>query len=598
VSFPDPYQTLIMCPATMIYRFGRFELDEEARELRLDGGEIVLQPRVLDLLLYLVRNGERVVPNDELLGTLWRDVNVSEGSLHRAVSLARAALRRGGSEASIRNYARQGYRFLSDVHPEAVSDTAGGHLATARQASAEGDWRSAAHEFARADREGPLSPADLERFGQAAQCAGDASSAVGPLERAVRAYLERDELRDAARAAAALGQIHLECRELAVAKGWLSRAASFLSEEPESREHGILKWISARVALIEGNLDEAEAFGQEAYRIGKSLKDPDVEALGLLYWGLSLNATGDVRRGIDLQDEAAAAVLGGGVSAWSGGLVYCGVIWSCLNRGDWGRAAEWTDQFERWCASHALEALPGLCRLHRAELLTLRGELGEAEEEVTQASRRLAESAPWAEGDALRVLGEIHLAKGNLDEAEVAFRRAHELGWEPQPGWALLLLARRRVDAAVRSLERAASDTNWAHQQRRGALLAYLAVASALTGDTERAARALAELDERTELWSTPASEAIVSLARGELALARGSVEDAARQMRRSIQIWTGLEASLSAAEIRVRLAEILLETDPDAAELELSAAETVYRKVGASPRLDRCREIRNAIGV
>jgi DNA-binding winged helix-turn-helix (wHTH) protein/ATP/maltotriose-dependent transcriptional regulator MalT len=579
----------------MIHRFGGFELDEQARELRLNGTDLVLQPRVLDLLFYLVRNRERVVSNEELLGALWRDAHVGEGSLHRAVSLARAALRRGGAAASIRNYARQGYRFLIDATPEARWGTAG-PLTTARRASADGDWESAAREFASADRETPLAPADLERFAQAAQCAGKGSSVVEPLERAVRAYLEQDRKRDAARAAASLSQIHLERRELSVAKGWLARAAGFLSGESESRELGLLRWTSARVALIEGNLEQAAACGQEAHRIGKALKDPDVEALGLVYWGLSLLARGDVRRGIDLQDEAAAAVLGGGVSPWSGGLVYCSVIWGCLNRGDWRRAAEWTEQFERWCSEHGLGSLPGLCRLHRAELLTLRGELGEAEEEITEASTRLAASAPWAEGDALRVLGEIHLAKGNLEPAEAAFRRAHELGWTPQPGWALLLLAQGRVDAAVRSLERAVNDSNWAHQQRRGALLGHLAVAAALGGDVERAGRAIEELDERKELWSTPAFEAIVLRARGELALAKGNVEEAAAHLRRSLQIWTTVEASMSAAETRVRLAEIHLETDPDAAELELFAAEAAYRKAGAPSRLERCRELRDAI--
>ncbi len=190
----------------------------------------------------------------------------------------------------------------------------------------------------------------------------------------------------------------------------------------------------------------------------------------------------------------------------------------------------------------------------------------------------------------------IQLAKGELDGAEAAFRRAHELGWEPQPGWALLLLERGRVEAAVRSLERAVGDTDWTHQQRRGSLLAHLAIAAALAGEPGRASKALAELDAHPELWSTPAFQAIVFRARGELALAMGRAEDAIGQIRRSLRIWTEMEACLSAAEIRVRLAEILLDSDPEAAELELDAAESVYGRVPAPARLKRCREIRNGL--
>ena len=54
----------------MISRFGRFELDEGARELRLDGSEIPLQPRVFDLLALLYRHRDRVMSKDELMDAL------------------------------------------------------------------------------------------------------------------------------------------------------------------------------------------------------------------------------------------------------------------------------------------------------------------------------------------------------------------------------------------------------------------------------------------------------------------------------------------------------------------------------------------------
>src|SRR5262245_16335024 len=44
------------------FRFGPCELDEARRSLTAHGQEIRLQPRVFDLLCYLVRHRERVVP--------------------------------------------------------------------------------------------------------------------------------------------------------------------------------------------------------------------------------------------------------------------------------------------------------------------------------------------------------------------------------------------------------------------------------------------------------------------------------------------------------------------------------------------------------
>ena len=98
----------------MLYRFGLFELDESGRSLTLRGAAQKVQPRVFDLLVYLVRNAGRVIPKHELMDALWPDLNVTEASLQRAVSLARGVLAAGGMENAIRSFVRHGYRFGID----------------------------------------------------------------------------------------------------------------------------------------------------------------------------------------------------------------------------------------------------------------------------------------------------------------------------------------------------------------------------------------------------------------------------------------------------------------------------------------------------
>jgi DNA-binding winged helix-turn-helix (wHTH) protein len=89
--------------ASRIHRFAAFELDPGQRALRLDGRELPLQPRVFDLLWYLVEHRDRVVSKEELLDALWPGLVVTESSLQRAVSLARGALEQGGLVGAIRN---------------------------------------------------------------------------------------------------------------------------------------------------------------------------------------------------------------------------------------------------------------------------------------------------------------------------------------------------------------------------------------------------------------------------------------------------------------------------------------------------------------
>ena len=95
----------------MAFEFGPFRLDEPGRVLWLAERELPLQPRVFDLLAYLIRSRERVVSKDELLDALWPAVTVTENSLQRAVSSLRSALREGSMEDAIRDYPRNGYRF-------------------------------------------------------------------------------------------------------------------------------------------------------------------------------------------------------------------------------------------------------------------------------------------------------------------------------------------------------------------------------------------------------------------------------------------------------------------------------------------------------
>jgi pimeloyl-ACP methyl ester carboxylesterase len=104
------------------WRFGRCELDDARRELRVGSELRPLQPRIFDVLAYLVRHRERVVPKDELLRELWPDAVVTDASLQRAVSLARRALD-PESRRHLRTHARKGYRFSGEVR-EAEADPA------------------------------------------------------------------------------------------------------------------------------------------------------------------------------------------------------------------------------------------------------------------------------------------------------------------------------------------------------------------------------------------------------------------------------------------------------------------------------------------
>ena len=133
-----------------------------------------------------------------------------------------------------------------------------------------------------------------------------------------------------------------------------------------------------------------------------------------------------------------------------GGIIYCNILWACRNFADWARASHWTVNYDRWCRASGLDDFTGSCRLHRAEVLGIQGTLAEARAMVNAAIEQLKQDAPWAIGDALRVLGDIHLAAGDLDEAELAYHRAYSIGWDPQPGFALFQLEEAKLARQIR----------------------------------------------------------------------------------------------------------------------------------------------------
>ena len=108
---------------TMRYRFGEYELDDAAYTLTRGGTSIPLQPKMFELLRYLVEQRERVVTKDELLDTLWPGEHVNQSAVTWTVSHVRNALGQGrGHKRPIETIHGRGYRFTSPV--EALAATA------------------------------------------------------------------------------------------------------------------------------------------------------------------------------------------------------------------------------------------------------------------------------------------------------------------------------------------------------------------------------------------------------------------------------------------------------------------------------------------
>jgi pimeloyl-ACP methyl ester carboxylesterase/DNA-binding winged helix-turn-helix (wHTH) protein len=98
------------------FLFENHVLDTDRRELWRGSEPVAVEPQVFDLLLYLVRNRDRVVSKDDLIAAVWGGRIVSDSTLDSRINAARKAVGdNGGQQRLIRTIARKGVRFVCAV---------------------------------------------------------------------------------------------------------------------------------------------------------------------------------------------------------------------------------------------------------------------------------------------------------------------------------------------------------------------------------------------------------------------------------------------------------------------------------------------------
>ena len=345
-----------------------------------------------------------------------------------------------------------------------------------------------------------------------------------------------------------------------------------------------------------GEYAAAAATGAEIAVAAERFGDGDLLALAFHAQGQFLVLDGRVAEGMRLLDEAMLAVVGGDLSPIPTGIIYCGVITGCETACEVRRAHKWTEALTRWCDGQPdMLAFTGRCRVHRAELMQLRGAwesaLGEAQLAADRCERA---SNPAVAAIAAYRRGEIHRLRGDLTAAEQAYRDVTREGGEPQPGLALLRIAQDQAPAAAAMLRRALGETPEAHRRVRllpAAIEALLAV-----GELDEAAAAAAELETLAERIGTDFLGAVAAQARGAVALAAGDPAAALAALRRSSALWRELDAPYDAARAceLIGLACRVL-GDEETGTRQLETAHAAFIALGAAPDAARLASLNRA---
>lgn len=126
----------------MIYQFGEFEIDTRNFQLSKNGSAVEIEPKVFDLLNYLVANRNKLVTRDELFQTLWSGQVVSDTSLSNQIKAARKAIGDDGqAQSSIKTVHGRGYQFIvatEEIYPDGCSQAGSQTITTHENFTADG----------------------------------------------------------------------------------------------------------------------------------------------------------------------------------------------------------------------------------------------------------------------------------------------------------------------------------------------------------------------------------------------------------------------------------------------------------------------------
>lgn len=400
---------------------------------------------------------------------------------------------------------------------------------------------------------------------------------------AYRLHVEADDLDRAAYLAVLLAICTRLVGEGSQSAGWLGRAQRILDTIPECAVHGYPLYLGT-AALLGGDLDTALASALHMQALGRRHHDPTLVAIGVYYEGRVLIRQARVAEGLALLDESMVAALSDQLSPLWTGAIYCGLMDTCHELSDLRRASEWTEATRRWSEPLPLSSLyPGICRVHRAQVLQRHGDWAQAEREALGACRDMVGVDVFAVADAYYEVGEVRRLRGDLAGAEQAYDQAHEHSRDPQPGIALLRLAQGRAPEAAASVAAALAAAGGSRLERAPLRAAQVDIAVA-AGDLELAESSAREIAETAETFDSPGLRAEGWRCHGSVLLAQGRTAEALGALRTGLNAWNQLDVPFEAARTRLLLSQAYAAFgDADAAGREETAAQACFAKLGVT---------------
>lgn len=406
----------------------------------------------------------------------------------------------------------------------------------------------------------------------------DIEGLVAHLSAAIRGFTAADEKRRAAMTCVRLGDTLANAMgNLTASRAWFARARRLVNDEPPCLEQG---WVA--IAAMGCDVDdpaELLAAAELALDRARRFGNVNLETKALADAGLAHVQAGRVAQGMELLEESMALACGPADDVDSAARSVCSFFTACYFTGDFERAGSWSNLLRR----HGLISLaPGgpvflssHCDSVQATLLMEMGRWGEAESVLTRAQanfENVMQQTSWHPDIAL---ADLRIRQGRFAEAEVLL-----LG-KDQAMQALLPAAHLHLARGDHVLARAAAGRGLRaigeDRLRSVELLSVLVDAELALGDLDAAARAWAELTDRTHGLDIPALQTRTAATRARVLAARGDLGGAITTLEATVDQLDASQLPWLRARLLLDLARLRDQSgDEAAASIDAKAAAAI----------------------
>jgi hypothetical protein len=477
-----------------------------------------------------------------------------------------------------------------------AADALAERIESARRAVRVGDWHEAIEllevEGARESTDG------LEVLADASYGAGRFEACIEAWEDLHSLLVRRGDPVEAGRAASMIAlYLMMDTGLMAPVRGWLRCAERHLEATGDHPVRAIIAMVRAYERFMCGAMGEARVHATSAIDLGERFDVRPAVLIGRTCIARVTIFEGDLDLGLGLLDEVGAVLMSGAADPLTTGMMYCEIICAAQGLLMPDVAAQWTDVMERWRHGAAFGGINGRCRVHRAEMLRLRGPCDLAEAEAITACNELR---PWMRreyGWPLTELGNVRLRAGDLDGAEAAYLEALDHSWSPQPGLALVHLARGDTEVAATMIADAIEHPVDIPSKERppygplrvAPLLDAQAEIAASHGDHDTLQRAATQLRSIAAQYPSVMLRAMSSVAEARCRLVESDPDGAVAAAREAVADLDALGAPYEAASARLVVAEgHHLGGDFERADVERRMARDALVAIGSEAWAER----------